>query len=277
MKRMEPVLTSRQNPLVREAASLHDKKNRDEMGAFLLEGEKLVTEAADGGLPVVRLYVAQSRAEALLPVLQTRFSATQYADLPVYILQDDCFEKISSEKAPQGVIAFVKSLDFFKRTIIIYDEDVLSLRGKRVLLLYALQDPGNLGAVIRSAVAFHVDTIILSADCADLYNSKTIRAAMGCLFRVNCLVVSDFSSAVRALRASGRRVLAAELREKAVPLGEISLSPEDCLLIGNEGHGIPAELSSACTGSVYLPISQKAESLNAAVAAAIFLWEQDKA
>ena len=100
---------------------------------------------------------------------------------------------------------------------------------------------------------------------------------MGSLFRVHALVVQDFLSAVHALQASGRRVLAAELREGALPVQDASLSSRDCVLIGNEGHGIPEDISRQCDASVYLPISARAESLNAAVAAAIFLWEQSKA
>jgi TrmH family RNA methyltransferase len=99
---------------------------------------------------------------------------------------------------------------------------------------------------------------------------------MGSLFRVKACVIEDVASAVAALRACGRRVLAAELREGAVSLAEAALMPSDCVIIGNEGHGIPTAISDLCDKSVYLPISENAESLNAAVAAAIFLWEQSK-
>ena len=144
------------------------------------------------------------------------------------------------------------------------------------MMLCAMQDPGNLGAVIRSAVAFGVECILLSEECADLYNSKTIRAAMGSLFHIRAYVLSDFPGTVKALQTAGRRVLAAELREGAVSLSDVQLSARDCVLIGNEGHGIPASLSKECDTSVFLPISSGAESLNAAVAAGIFMWEQSK-
>lgn len=276
MKKEYPVITSRQNRLVIETAALADKKARDTQGLFLIEGEKLVREASLAALPVERIFLAESRAPDLLPELTALFSAPLYAETELYVLSDPCFSKISSEKSPQGVIAVLKHLDFFRRTTIIYDEDILAFEGKRITLLCGMQDPGNLGTVIRSAVAFGTDVLIISADCADLYNRKTLRAAMGCIFKVQVLTVADLSSAVSALRKSGRRVLAAELREGAVPLDKIGISPDDCVMIGNEGHGIPPSISALCDASVYLPITERAESLNAAAAAAVFLWEQRK-
>ena len=146
----------------------------------------------------------------------------------------------------------------------------------RVLCLCSVRDPGNLGAIIRSAVAFGTDTLILSEDCADLYNPKTVRSAMGCLFKVNALVVQDMPSALFALKESGRSVYAAELTEKACSLAELDVSAHDVFVIGNEGHGIPKEYSELCTQSVYIPIRSGVESLNASVAASILLWEQEK-
>ncbi len=276
MKMENTRITSRKNPLVTDTAALHDKRDRDAQGLFLVEGEKLVAEAGDRGLPVARIFLAESKSEEIFARLQAHFSADIYRDLPVTVLSDDCFCKISSEKAPQGVLATIKYLDFFKRSTIIYDEDILALGDARIALLFGLQDPHNLGAVIRSAVAFGTDTLILSDDCADVYNPKTVRAAMGSLFSLRILKVSDFASAVCALTATSRRVYAAELRPGAIPIAEAYLSARDCVLIGNEGHGIPEEISALCTKSVYLPISQNAESLNAAVAASIFFWEQGK-
>ena len=140
----------------------------------------------------------------------------------------------------------------------------------------SLRDPGNLGAVIRSAVAFGVDHVILTSDSIDVYNPKTVRSAMGSLFRVKITIVRDFSSFISSAIECGRRVYAAELTDDAVALDEIEASVSDIFIIGNEGHGIPREISSLSSGSVYIPISKKTESLNASVAAAVFMWEQKK-
>ena len=158
---------------------------------------------------------------------------------------------------------------------IIYKEDFFIPKGERALSLYSLRDPGNLGAVIRSAAAFGVRHIIISADSADVYNPKTVRAAMGTMFGVKISVVSDFVSFIEAAKANGRSVYAAELTDGAKSVKDIVLSSDDIFIIGNEGHGIPREISSVCTGSVYIPISDGVESLNASVAASVFMWEQN--
>jgi TrmH family RNA methyltransferase len=143
-------------------------------------------------------------------------------------------------------------------------------------MLYSVRDPGNLGAVIRSAVAFGIKHIILSSDCADIYNSRTVRAAMGSLFKIRITTVSDFASLVSAATASGRRVFAAELTDNAVAVDKVGLAASDIFIIGNEGHGIDRSISALATGSVFIPICPETESLNASVAASVLMWEIGK-
>lgn len=273
MKYFKDIISSRNNQLVKWAASLADKKGRCESGTFIAEGEKLSLEALRRGLPVTHIFVMEDRVARISELLRPYES--RYADCQVITLSEGAFSKISTEKAPQGIISVIKHLDFFKNMDIIYKEDFFIPRGERALSLYSLRDPGNLGAVIRSAVAFGVQHIVLSVDSADIYNSKTVRAAMGTMFGVKVSIVSDFASFVEAAKANGRAVYAAELRDGAKSVREIDLTTDDIFIIGNEGHGIPEEISSLCTGSVYIPISEGAESLNASVAAAVFMWQQN--
>ena len=275
MKIFRDIISSRSNPTVKWAASLADKKGRMESRAFIVEGEKLSFEALRRGLPVTHIFVRGDRAESLLPIIRAYEDSELYSDCQVIMLSESAFSKISTEKAPQGIISVIKYLDFFRNMDIIYKEDFFIQRGERALSLYSLRDPGNLGAVIRSAAAFGVQHIILSADSADIYNPKTVRAAMGTMFGVKVTIVSDFASFVTAARECGRRVFTAELRDGAKSIKEIGLSGDDIFIIGNEGHGINEEISAICTGSVYIPISEGVESLNASVAAALFMWEQN--
>lgn len=277
MKLKNEVITSRANPLVKWASSLTEKKGRVNERCFIAEGEKLTREALEAGLPVTHIFLEESRSEQILAGLSDFLSSEKYEDTEIVRLSESVFSKISTEKAPQGVICVIKHLDFFNIIDIIYNEEFFLDEDERALALYSVRDPGNLGSVIRSAVAFGVDHIILSADSAEVYNPKTVRSAMGSLYRTKITTVKDFSSFIGAARANGRRVLAAELREGARSLDEVGLSGSDIVIIGNEGHGIPAEVSSECDGSVYIPISRKTESLNAAVAAAVFMWEMDRA
>ena len=276
MKIISDIISSRNNPTVKWAASLATKKGRDAATSFIAEGEKLTIEALDAALPVTHLFVSESKRVQLVEKLEPYFNAKSFEKTELITLSDSAFDKISTEMSPQGVISVIKYLDFFRDADIIYKEDFFSSSCERLIFLSSVRDPGNLGAVIRSAAAFGVDHIILTADSADLYNPKTVRSAMGSLFRVKATVVSDACAVVRALIENGRRVFAAELSDGARSVFDVALTASDVIIIGNEGHGIPSELSETCTGSVYIPISKKTESLNAAVAAAVFMWEQSK-
>lgn len=275
MKYFKDIISSRNNQLVKWAASLQDKKGRNESEAFIAEGEKLTLEALRRGLPVTHIFVMEGKESRVLELLRPYVERKEYADCQIIVLSEGAFSKISTEKAPQGIISAIKHLDFFRKLDIIYKEDFFIPRGERALSLYSLRDPGNLGAVIRSAVAFGVQHIVLSADSADIYNPKTVRAAMGTMFGVKISIVSDFESFVSCAKENGRNVYAAELRDGAKSVKDIDLSSDDIFIIGNEGHGIPDSVSAICTHSVYIPISDGAESLNASVAAAVFMWEQN--
>ena len=270
------IISSRNNSTVKWAASLSSKKGRDASSSFIAEGEKLSLEALDAHLPVTHIFISESKSSAIMQKLSRFLNDSFFENTELILLSDTAFEKISTEMSPQGIISVIKYLDFFREIDIIYKEEFFVCPNERVIILSSVRDPGNLGAVIRSATAFGVDHIILTADSADLYNPKTVRSAMGSLFRVKASIVSDMNACVNALIENGRRVFAAELSENAKSLSEVGLCPTDAVIIGNEGHGISSELSSCCTGSVYIPISKKTESLNAAVAAAIFMWEQSK-
>ena len=276
MKIFDYTITSRNNETVKWAASLSQKKWRETSRSFIAEGEKLCFEALDVGLPVSHIFVLETKKEYLLSKISAYMSNEKYSETAVITLSESVFLKISTESAPQGIISVIKYLDFFRDADIIYKEEFLNFPNERVLFLSSLRDPGNLGAVIRSACAFGIDHIILTADSADLYNPKTVRSAMGSLFRVKTTVVHNAVETVKEIIASGRRVFSAELRDGAVSVFEAGLKSSDVIIIGNEGHGIDPALSSVSSASVFIPISRKTESLNAAVAAAIFMWEISK-
>ena len=274
MKLLQDVITSRKNPLVMLAASLSDKKAREENALFLAEGIKLFREAVAAAAPIAYALMSESFAATGRDEVISALSADGFADTSVVVLSDGCFEKISTEKSPEGIILLIKHLDISKKIYKIDNVDFGAIG--RAVILSSIRDPGNLGTILRSAGAFGASCVILSEDCADLYNPRTVRAAMGAVFRVPTLRVSALGAVVAAFRAGGRRVLAAELREHALSLAEAHPCERDVFVIGNEGHGIPEDISAACDASVYIPIAPQAESLNAAVAASVLLWEQSK-
>ena len=276
MQIRDEIIRSRVNPTIKWAASLLDKKGRDNAKSFVLDGEKLCYEAIQSELPITHIFICESKFDIVLPRIIAYFNDKNSNSVSVIKVDDGIIGKISSEKAPQGVITVVKYLDFFRNMDIIYKEEFFLRDDERAIALCSVRDPGNLGSVVRSAVAFGVDHIVLSADCADLYNPKTLRSAMGSLFRVKVTVVDSLGDFISSANARGRRVFAAELTKSALSLDEANITPADIVIIGNEGHGIPADISTLCNNSVYIPISKKTESLNASVAAAIFMWEQSK-
>lgn len=265
------VITSRQNPLVQQAVRLDQKKYRDAEGRFLLHGLKLAEEALCCGAEIELILVREDAAARVETALG---GSAKIGESRVVLLGESAFAKISPEKSPEGVICIAKTLDKFHKNITIKKGAPLDLRGERLLLLESMRDPGNLGTVLRSAAAFGVDCVLLSADCAELYNPRTLRAAMGAIFKLPTLRVDDLPAAVAALRADGRRVWAAALNRTAVRLDALDLAERDCFLIGNEGHGLSDAAIAAADGAVFIPMRENTESLNASAAAAVCLWEQ---
>lgn len=271
MRFREDIVTSKSNPTVMRVRALAEKKYRDEYGLFRTDGVKLAAELFSRGIsPDLVLLKASSKDRILERLGQS------LPDCEAIILSDAIFDRISEEKSPEGIICTVKHLDNHGKIATINKDTFFGWENERVLLLESVRDPGNLGTVIRSAAAFGTDRLVISSDCADLYNPKTVRASMGTLFGMKVTSIDDLSAAICFLRRSGRRVFAAALDRGAVALERVKLSEGDCFVVGNEGHGLSEEVLGACDAKVFIPISEGAESLNAAIAASILLWEQKR-
>lgn len=139
-------------------------------------------------------------------------------------------------------------------------------------MLVDLQDVGNVGTVIRTAAALGCD-VFLCGKCADVYSSKTVRATMGALFTNNIFVCDDTLSVIDSLKNGGKRVIAAALTDKAEVLGRFDIRDNDCFVVGNEGNGLSETVITRCDSTTIIPMSGRTESLNAAMAATILLWE----
>lgn len=250
------MITSRQNPAVIAACALADKKARDASGEFFFEGIKLLREAKREKLNIVRVFCTESASK--------RYAGEIEGDYELVTVSDPVYEKLTSENAPQGVFTIAKKLDLPSKNT-----------GFSVLL-DDVADPGNLGTMIRCADAFGVEKIYLGSGCADVYNPKTVRAAMGSLFRVPAerVILTD---AVTALRAKGYDVYATMLDENSERVSSMGKGGKLAVVIGNEGHGVSPAVRDVCTGSVIIPMrDDSAESLNASAAAAILMWENKR-
>lgn len=260
-------ISSKSNSLMIRLAKLKDKKYRRAEGLFRFDGIKLFGEAVEKGAPIKYVLLEESASERLKSTVEESGTAAA-----LYILSDDVFAKLTDEQSPEGIITVCEELASIAK-----ESDYAALaenaRAKTVLMLESVRDAGNMGTVIRSAKAFGIDMLIVSNDCADLYNPKTVRGAMGALFSQRIIQVNDMCGVVRAFRESGLRVYAAALEKNAKRLGSFELEPGDAILIGNEGHGLSAEVISECDECIYIPMEQGSESLNASVAASVCMWE----
>ncbi len=272
LRRVGDIITSRSNPTVVKIGKLEDKKHRDAEGLFRFDGQKLFVEALSFGVAPEYVFIKESREKELVETLTDKLSNIPDKTVEYILVGDSAFEKMTNEKAPDGIIFCGKHLDKLHKSIKISNGN-FELADGRLFMLESVRDPGNLGAVLRCAAAFGVSQIVMSEDCADIYNPKTVRASMGALFKVSTVKTDNLPDTIRAIKDSGRRVFATALDFGAIKLGQFEILETDVFLVGNEGHGLSAETIEASSGSVFIPMMEGTESLNAATAAAVCMWE----
>lgn len=269
MEKPQEIITSKQNPLVMLTASLSERKYRRREGLFRFDGKKLLLEALAARIPLHAVLLKASAADALLAETEA-FSLP--ASVRTVLLADAVFDRLSEEKSPEGVIVvapLLSNIQSYHGGEPIFDEALLP---GHTLLLESVRDPGNLGTIIRSASAFGIANLVLSADCADPYHPRVIRGAMGTLFHRRITVVEDPVAAALRLRERGA-VYAATLQSDSRRLGEITFGAADTVMVGNEGHGLSPALIDAASGTVFIPMVTGVESLNAGVAASVLAYE----
>ena len=264
------VITSRQNPLVKFVCGLAEKKLRSKEGLFRFDGIKLLDEALSSDMRIKYIVCREPLTQRVEELILRARAEGRIGDGAVVAVSEAVFEKISEERSPEGVITVCAMPDIHRR----YGDDVIG-KNEKILIAESLRDPGNMGTVIRSCYALGVDRLILNDDCADIYNQRTVRAAMGAIFRQPTLTipVAELPDFIRKLRADGRGVYATALSDNSQDIRDVRIRLGDCFVIGNEGHGLSADTVSACTAPVIIPMREDAESLNAAAAAAICIWE----
>lgn len=267
------IITSRQNKTISLLASLDSKKARDKEELFRLDGIKLTCEAIKNGLDIYCIVLLDSAQELVKSKAKELYGVDILSsDRRIIVTNQSVFERLTDEKAPQGVVCVARYMKNIHRRVDGYCERDGFL-GENILLLESVRDPSNIGAIIRSAAAFAVDRIIISSDCADIYNPKTLRASMGNLLSMRIDIVDDVSAAITHLAKNNISVYAAALCENSLKLGVSEFDKNRAVVIGNEGHGLSKNVMDVCKDTVYIPMSDGVESLNASVAASVLLWE----
>ena len=251
------VITSRENPRIKRACALRDsEKQRAAAGLFFAEGPKLCLELARG-CRAAELY-------ATAPALAHTTALAAIGPDVVEITQPVA-EKLAGTRSTQGVFALFETPAT--------DPAPLLATARRILALEGVQDPGNVGTLLRSAAAFGFDAVLLGPGCAAPFSPKVLRASMGAAGRLPLGVCADLPAALGALRGRGVACLAAALY-KARPLDAVGTQFPGgvCVVIGSEGQGLSDAAIAACSAAVRIPMTDRVESLNAGVAGSILLW-----
>lgn len=235
------IIESLNNSKVKAWAKLKEKKFRDEENSFLIEGDHLVECALNYG--VVKEIV-------------TTDENFKMSNIPVYYVTKSIMKKLSNQVTSTNILAICKKI--VEREI-----------NGHACLLDNIQDPGNLGTIIRSAKAFGIDSLILSLDTVDLYNDKVIRASEGLLFGLN-IIKADLKDAIKKLKKKNYKIYGTNCK-KGTELRKMNFSPLSAIIIGNEGKGMKDELTNLCDEMLHISID--GESLNAGVAASIIFYE----
>jgi TrmH family RNA methyltransferase len=243
------LITSLENDRIKSYIKLKDRKYRKKTKTFIVEGMHLVLEAYKKG--IIKELILEK--DVVLPL-----------DLPIVYVTNEIINKISDMESPSNVMALCNMMD---------DDNIV---GERILMLDEVQDPGNLGTIIRSAVAFNVDTIVLSPNTVDLYNSKVIRSTQGMIFGIN-IVRCELENVITSLKQKEIPVYGTnvEYGEDVTVLKEKDKTKYG-LVMGNEGQGVRREILDMCDKYLFIDMNDKVESLNVAVATSILLYELNK-
>lgn len=237
-------ITSTSNELVKNWSSLKLKKYRDETRTFLVEGEHLVMSALKKGIVLTQIYVND---------LPSYFNS----EIPTYEVTYQILEKITNTKTPQKVAAICSYLD------------KPSLKNKnKIIALDRVQDPGNGGTIVRTALAFDYDAILISEDSFDIYNDKFIRSTMGSFFDID-IIRNNLYDKLLFLKDDKYDIIVTILNSKSLDYKHFIPNNKFVLVLGNEGQGISKEIIDLSTHQVYIPISSKIDSLNVSIAGAI--------
>ena len=259
-------VSSKDNRWVKEWRALaRDAKTRRQSGCFALEGARLCGDALASGVTISAVLYTPDAAAAYGDIVSGLCDAAEQ----VVEITDALAKYMADTTHPQGIFCIVKSLD----NLLSFDTiNNMGCYG----VLEDIQDPGNLGTIIRTAEALGLDGLILSAGCCDVYNPKVLRGSMGGVFRLPILIADDLVQTIAALQQRGMTAYACVVDADATAVHTVSFAAGRLCVIGNEGNGLSAAVTAACAERITIRMAGRAESLNASMAAGIVLWEMTR-
>ena len=260
---LENIITSKDNPVIKLYQKLSSsKKERLQYGLFVLEGVRIVEDAIRENADISHLIFTKNTFDKL----GADWVQADLRDAKILVISNELGNRIASTESTQGVFAICR---------IPVQKRLNFADNGRYVVLYGLQDPGNAGMIIRTADALGIDGIILSGTC-ELYSPKVIRSTMGSVFRMDIMTENDTDRLFEMLAESGVESSAAVIDKDAVKVTDCHFEGRQAVFIGNEGNGLPHEVSQRCTRRITIPMNGNINSLNAAMAAGILMWELKK-
>lgn len=254
-------ISSSQNPLIKEIKGLNRKKNRWKNRLFIIEGIKIIEEAIINEIKINHILFSDS-------FLDSEEGSNFYDNIKnrdnIVKVSDSLFNSISDTENPQGIMAICK---FNIRNLC----DIGHLNESAILFLDGIQDPGNMGTIIRTADAFNIDGIILGEGCVDPYNLKVVRSTMGSIFRLPLYISDNSIESIIELKNKGFDILATSLEGGAIYNSDFN--KKFLCVIGNEANGVDPRILDMADRCIKIPMPGNAESLNAGVAASIIMYE----
>ena len=260
---MTDMITSANNQVIKKVASLKQKKYRDEYNLFVVEGIRLVEEAAGSTWRPAMCFYTEKAAAA--PRVQATLEILAAKGCRIFPVADNVYAKITDTEQPQGILCVMEK----KRYTF---DDLQSSDRELIVVLDNVQDPGNVGTVVRTADAAGCCGVILTKGCADLFSGKTVRATMGSLFHLPVITGVAEQEVAAFLERQGIRLLATALDSSSL-YHDVDLRSPVAIVFGNEGAGVSKVILEKADERLYIPLYGRAESLNVAVAAAVILYE----
>ena len=257
------VITSKDNEIIKHIKKLKEKKYREEYNEFIVEGIKMIQEAIEEKAKIKRVIICDDcKNQGIIP----NELMYEIAKLECTYVSEKVFNTITDVINPQGIMAVIEKP--------LNKEDKINFDEKLFLILDNIQDPGNMGTILRTADSLNLKQIIVSSGSADIYNLKVVRSTMGAIFRIKIIESSDLVKTIKEIKKHKIKIYATDLKtDKSIYNVDYNKS---AIVIGNESNGVSEEVLKEATERIKIPMTGKTESLNAAVATSIILYEANR-
>lgn len=243
------IITSKDNEIIKNIKKLKEKKYR--LNSYIVEGIKMVKEA-----------ISENQEIELIAIREDFKVDFDTKNIKIVTISNKIFNDISDVKTPQGILAVIKK----------NQNNQIETNSDYILVLDSLQDPGNMGTIIRTADSANINQIIINKTTVDPYSSKVIRSTMGAIYRTNIIEVEDLKATLKEMKSKGFQIITTDLKATQ-SIYDINYNNKTVVVIGNEANGVSQEILQTADKKVIIPMLGKTESLNASIAASIMIYE----